>query len=252
MPRANRFYVPGGVWHVTHRCHNRDFLLKFKRDRLRWKHWLFQARKRFGLNILNYIATSNHIHLLVQEVEEGCIAKSMQLISGRVAQEYNQRKSRKGAFWEDRYFATAVSSDRHLIQCLVYIDLNMFRAGVVTHPSQWTVSGYNEIQSPAGRYCIINFDALCSLAGFADHESLARDHREWIDSKLKDGNKEREPFWTESIAVGTESFILEMRASLGKKAQYRPTKNLFDGTYIIEDAGIQNSGYCRQKTSFKA
>jgi hypothetical protein len=32
----------------------------------------------------------------------------MQLIAGRTAQEYNQRKARGGAFWEDRYHATAI------------------------------------------------------------------------------------------------------------------------------------------------
>jgi putative transposase len=35
----------------------------------------------------------------------------MQLIAGRVGQEYNQRKGRRGAFWEDRYHATAVGSE---------------------------------------------------------------------------------------------------------------------------------------------
>ena len=65
MPRANRFFVPGTVWHIAHRCHDRKFLLKFDKDRRRWKYWLFQSRKRYGLSILNYIATSNHIHLLV-------------------------------------------------------------------------------------------------------------------------------------------------------------------------------------------
>jgi hypothetical protein len=28
MARANRLRVDGGVFHVTHRCHNREFLLK--------------------------------------------------------------------------------------------------------------------------------------------------------------------------------------------------------------------------------
>ena len=60
----------------------------------------------------------------------------------RSAQEYNQRKARHGAFWEDRYHATAVEVDEHLHRCLVYIDLNMVRAGVVTHPSNWAHSGY--------------------------------------------------------------------------------------------------------------
>lgn len=62
VSRANRFFVPGQIWHLTHRCHRRDFLLKFVRDRRRWRHWLFQARKRFGLCVLNYIVTSYHVH----------------------------------------------------------------------------------------------------------------------------------------------------------------------------------------------
>ena len=52
----------------------------------------------------------------------------MQLIAGRTAQEYNQRKDRQGAFWEDRYHATAIEADGHLHRCLIYIDLNMIRA----------------------------------------------------------------------------------------------------------------------------
>ena len=65
MLRAHRHYIPGYVWHITHRCHKSEFLLKFSRDRRRWMDWLFEARKRFGLSVLNYMVTSNHIHLLV-------------------------------------------------------------------------------------------------------------------------------------------------------------------------------------------
>lgn len=239
MPRANRFYTPGGVWHITHRCHNREFLLKFERDRLRWKHWLYQARKRFGLSVLNYIATSNHIHLLVQDVDGGCIPKSMQLISSRVAQEYNQRKSRQGAFWEGRYFATAVSDDRYFIKCLTYIDLNMVRAGRVSHPSRWRVSGYREIQSPPTRYGIIDVKALRSLIGITDHETLASHHREWVNSELTNGNTKRQPQWTESIAVGSHEFIEQMQSRLRNKVTYRPEIQGTDGAYVIKEVGLE-------------
>ncbi len=65
MPRANRYFLPGYAWHITHRCHKKDFLLKFARDRRSWMSWLFEAKKRYRLRVLNYMATSNHIHLLV-------------------------------------------------------------------------------------------------------------------------------------------------------------------------------------------
>jgi len=98
MPRANRHFLPGHVWHLTHRCHERDFLFKFARDRNRYLHWLYEARKRFGLCILKYVVTSNHIHLLVRDTQAGVIARSIQLAAGRTAQDYNRRKARLGAF----------------------------------------------------------------------------------------------------------------------------------------------------------
>jgi putative transposase len=44
------------------------------------------------------------------------------------------RENRSGAFWEDNYHATAVDELHYLHHCMVYIDLNMVRAGVVNHP----------------------------------------------------------------------------------------------------------------------
>jgi hypothetical protein len=41
----------------------------------------------------------------------------------------------RGAYWEDSYHATAVQADQHLHRCMVYIDLNMVRAGAVSHPA---------------------------------------------------------------------------------------------------------------------
>jgi len=49
MPRANRHFLSGPVWHLTHRCHKREFLRKFTRDRSNYLRWLYEARKRFGL-----------------------------------------------------------------------------------------------------------------------------------------------------------------------------------------------------------
>jgi putative transposase len=145
MAKANRHFVQGHVWHLTHRCHKREFLLKFKKDRHRWMQWLYKAKKRYGLVILNYVVTSNHIHLIVKSNDDSkTIPKSIQLLAGRTGQEYNLRKNRKGAFWEDRYHATAIETGKHLLRCLIYVDLNMVRARVVSHPEQWTHGGYRE------------------------------------------------------------------------------------------------------------
>jgi len=92
MPRANRHFLPGRLWHITHRCHERTFLLKFARDRRAWLGWLFEAKKRMGLCVLNYVVTSNHIHLLVKDGGGEVIARGMQLIAGRTLGDRPLRK----------------------------------------------------------------------------------------------------------------------------------------------------------------
>jgi len=77
--------------------------------------WVFEAKKRFGLSVLDYMVTCNHVHLLIKDTGPNVIACSMQLIAGRTNQEYYERKGRHGAFWEDCYHATAIETDEHLI-----------------------------------------------------------------------------------------------------------------------------------------
>jgi REP element-mobilizing transposase RayT len=237
MARANRHHLPGYVWHITHRCHKKEFLLKFKKDKKRWISWLFEAKKRFGLCVLNYTVTSNHIHLLVYDCKEDVIPKSIQLIAGRTARVYNIRKNRTGAFWEDRYHATAVHTDEHFIRCLVYIDLNMVRAGVVRHPSEWAFGGYTEIQNPKQRYSIVNRGQLMNLLGIKDDDRMMEVHRQWVDTILKNGSNKRDGQWTESIAVGDKEFVLETKARLGAKAVGRKISGE-NGNYELRESPI--------------
>ncbi|MDD2391118.1 MAG: transposase [Desulfobacterales bacterium] len=220
MARANRHFIPAYIWHITHRCHKKEFLLKFGKDRKRWLTWLHQAKKRFGLCVLNYMVTSNHIHLLVKDTVDGAIPKSIQLIAGRTGQEFNIRKKRKGAFWEDRYHATAIDTDQHLRQCMIYINLNMVRAGVVSHPSEWVFSGYHEILKPPRRYRLIDREELMKSLGLDSSSDLSGIYQKWIDAELQK-SKHREKKWSESIAVGRVGFVNHFRERSGHTVKGR-------------------------------
>jgi putative transposase len=207
MPRARRRTIQGQAWHITQRCHQREFLLGAREDRQRWLYWLREACARFGLCVLNYIVTRNHVHLLVCDRGGGEIAPAMQLVSGRTAQAYNKREARVGAFWQGRYHRTAIQSDHHLVRCLTYIDLNMVRAGAVRHPRQWRESGYFEIHARRGRRGIIDVEALCRLTGASDEGDLRGRLWRWTEHALRTASLEREPAWTESLAVGSEDYL---------------------------------------------
>jgi len=234
MPRANRHHIPGQVWHITHRCHKREFLFRFARDRKCWIQWLFEAKRRFGLSVLNFIVTSNHIHLLVVDDESDAISRSIQLIAGRTAQEFNRRKGRKGAYWEDRYHATAIEHGEHLLRCLVYIDMNMVRAGVVSHPLGWLHCGYHEIQQPPARYRVIDRGRLIDLCGMQSDQQFVAQHRDWIDQAVHDHVQKRERKWSESVAVGDAGFVERLQQQLGIQAAGRKVREEGDAHVLRE------------------
>ena len=235
MPRANRHYIPGYVWHITHRCHKQEFLLRFARDKRRWIAWpgwaVYELSKRLKEELVERAA----MILVSDNGDNETIPKSMQLLAGRTGQQYNQRKGRTGAFWEDRYHATAVERDEHLMQCMVYIALNMVRAGVVRHPDQWPYSSYHEIQTPRNRYRLIDYEHLMALFGIRDLKELQEAYSERIQEACRQQSNGRESKWTESIAVGSKVFVEDTKEKLGMKAHGREIIGR-DGTYQLREA----------------
>lgn len=188
--------------------------------------------------------TSNHIHLVVQdEGGRDVIPQSIKLVAGRTGQEYIVRKKRKGAFWEDRYHATAVETELHLLRCLVYVDLNMVRSGVVTHPSEWTFGGYNEIQKPRRKCVLIAYEKLAELTGHGTYEAFRKAHEELVNESLVSGNNSRQSGWSESVAVGSRDFTEKIKSRLGLRSKGRKIKDHDGGFQLREEKGIYNVNY---------
>ena len=185
--------------------------------------------------------------MLVYDGKVNVIPQSIRLIAGRTGREYNLRKKRKGAFWEDRYHATAVKSGKHLIQCLAYIDLNMVRAGVVRHPCEWKYGGYTEIQHPKQRYTLIDRQKLTALLGIEDADELSEYHRNWVEKVMGDGSNQRDAKWTESIAVGDEEFVMETRVKLGAKAMGRRALENNESYELRESRNSYNAVFTPEK-----
>jgi putative transposase len=147
---------------------------------------------------------------------------------------YNSRKRRRGAFWEDFYHSTVVEVGEQLACCFTYIDLNMVRAGVVGHPRQWREAGYREIQNPPKRYRIIDRRALCELL-VVDESKLGQVQDERIEASLNRGEVDREPQWSEAIAVGRRSFVEQVKEQLGDCARYRMVEE-WNGVSVLREA----------------
>lgn len=235
MPRRRRGLKDHCCYHVTHRCHKREFLFKFAQDRQTYVDLLRETVKRFKIDVLNYVVTSNHVHLLVWVREGKELSRAMQFLHGEFGQYYNARKRREGAFWRDRYHSTLIQSGEHLGRCLFYLDMNMVRAGVVEHPSEWRHCGHHELAGTRKRYRIVNVKRLLKCLG---HEGDPDTFRDWyaatLNQRLETDYHAREAYWSEAFAVGDADWISGLYDEFGfKRKKIRPVE-VSSGT--VEDA----------------
>jgi hypothetical protein len=124
-------------------------------------------------------------------------------------------------------FGSTVSND---LRETGNFDLNMVRAGVVTHPREWPYCGYSEIQTPRERYGLIDHDRVKGLTGAKSQQDFRELHRSWIAEGLAKRDPFRDDRWTESLAVGGEPFVKGIRETVWARAI---------GHSIIEDGEQQ-------------
>lgn len=142
MARLPRLTVPGYPHHVIQRGNNRQALFGDREDYLSLLNTLAEGGQKYDVAIHAYVLMSNHFHLLATPAHETSLPSLMQSLGRRYVRGFNSRYGRSGTLWEGRYKATIIESERYLIACMAYIELNPVRAGLVAHPAEYPWSSY--------------------------------------------------------------------------------------------------------------
>lgn len=142
MARLPRLTLAGHPHHLIQRGNNRQAIFVDDADREQLLTLLEQASRAFKVAIHSYVLMDNHFHLLASpETAEG-IPQAMQAVGRSYVRYFNDRHSRTGTLWEGRYKSTLVQAERYLLACMVYIDLNPVRAGIVADPAAYRWSSH--------------------------------------------------------------------------------------------------------------
>jgi putative transposase len=78
----------------------------------------------------------------VTPATETSLSKTLQSIGRRYVQYFNFTYQRTGTLWEGRYKSTLIDSERYLLTCMRYIEMNPVRAEMVAHPGDYPWSSY--------------------------------------------------------------------------------------------------------------
>jgi putative transposase len=142
MARLPRLTVPGYPHHIIQRGNNRQAIFSAEADYQLLLDLIGEHARQQHVAVHAYVLMSNHFHLLATpETEEG-IPQMMQAVGRRYVRHYNLRQGRSGTLWEGRYRSTLIQAERYLLACMVYMDLNPVRAGMVADPGDYRWSSH--------------------------------------------------------------------------------------------------------------
>jgi len=142
MPRRSRLKAAGVPMHIIQRGNNRQACFFADEDYQFFLDCLARLAKRFRCALHAYVLMTNHFHLLLTSELEAGPSLLMKFLGQRYVQYVNRTCRRTGSLWEGRFRSSLVQTERYLLGCYRYIEMNPVRANMVKHPIEYPWSSY--------------------------------------------------------------------------------------------------------------
>jgi putative transposase len=220
MARLPRLTLPGQPHHVIQRGNNRQFIFVDRVDRERMLALLGEHAARLQVAIHAYVLMDNHFHLLATPSTATGLPEWMQSVGRQYVRYFNDRHGRSGTLWEGRYRSTLIQTERYLLACMAYIDLNPVRAGMVTDARDFPWSSH-------GHYAGMRVDKLITphpLYWELGNTPFAREaaYAELVRAGISQSD---ERLLTDSALLGWAAGDEEFVQLLQQKTDRRPAKS---------------------------
>lgn len=221
MPRRPRIHLPGVPQHVIQRGVDRQPVFFSDEDCRFYLDWLAEYAKKRGIALHAYCLMTNHVHLLLSSPTADALGWLMQDMGRRYVQYVNRTYRRSGGLWQGRYKASHVQTERYLLACMRYVELNPVRADMVQAPGEYRWSSYRVNALGAEDELLTPHEEYLALGPTAEERQLA--YRALFATGVD------EPAWSlirtatqQGVVVGDNRFAEAIEKRLGLRLQPRP------------------------------
>ena len=142
MPRRKRYCPVGLPLHVVQRGNNRQVCFTSDNDMAAFANWLREGAEKYSIAVHAWVFMTNHVHLLLTPGTDHAVSKCMQFLGRYYVRYFNYRYGRTGTLFEGRFRSSIIQTNRYLLACYRYIELNPVRAGLVQDPADYVWSSY--------------------------------------------------------------------------------------------------------------
>lgn len=235
MARLPRLTVTGYPHHVILRGNNRQDIFKATADYQRMLDLLAEHSKVQGVDIHAYVLMSNHLHLLVTPQQDQALPKMMQAVGRSYVQVFNKVHGRTGTLWEGRYRSTLIQTDRYLLACMAYIDLNPVRAHMVAQPEDYVWSSHahyigrrsDRLVTPHALYWALGNTPFAREAAYAElvQAGISTDQQGALTDATLSGWALGDDVFKASLQVQTQRRLSKTKAGRPSAKGLKPVPN---------------------------
>jgi len=141
MPRSARKKSESGIYHIVLRGINKQTVFCDDEDKEVFLNRLKLIKAEKPYMIYAFCMMSNHVHLLIKEVETD-IGKIFQKILCSYVFWYNRKYERIGNLFQDRFKSEVITGDAHLLCAVRYIHRNPLKAKIEKEIGEYKWSSY--------------------------------------------------------------------------------------------------------------
>ncbi len=142
MPRKPRVLSSTGIYHIILRSVNQHIIFEDDSDYLKFLFVLSDCVKKYDSQIYAYCLMDNHIHLLLHSSPDD-LPSFFQSLGTRFVRWYNNKYSRSGHLFQERFYSVSIENDNAFLSALVYIHNNPVKANICRYPSEYRWSSFN-------------------------------------------------------------------------------------------------------------
>lgn len=141
--RLTRYHESRQTHFVTFSCYRRMRLLNSDSLRQLFLQLLEEMRVAFQMRIFGYVLMPEHVHLLISEPREKCLADALHWLKLTFSKRSARLRASAGhPFWLRRYYDRNVSDHEEFVEKLRYLHRNPVKRGLCQKPEDWPWSSF--------------------------------------------------------------------------------------------------------------
>ncbi len=161
-----------GIYHVMVRGINKELIFRKNKDRFYYLQVLSEVKKSAPFVLHAYCLMGNHVHLLLQELDEP-VGDTLRRIGSSYVYWFNRSYERVGHLFQGRFLSEAIEDDPYFLTVLRYIHQNPVKAGITRYCHEYPWSSY-AIYSGTAKKDSVLVDTAFSLDILGGRETLLK------------------------------------------------------------------------------